>query len=132
MSRKAATVTACGVFAVLGLAVSCSSAPQPGAPTSSTAPTTTTVAPQAVLPPTPSTVYVAPPETIVVPAPSTVYMAPRTVTRAPPAQTSCEWMHDNGYSYAQAYNAWLNAGSPSLWDADHDGYPCEQSFGNRN
>jgi hypothetical protein len=131
MSRKAATVTAFGVFAVLGLVVGCTAA-APGVPSPSTAPTTTTVAPQVALPPTPSTVYVAPPETVVVPAPSTVYVAPKTVTRASPARTSCEWMHDNGYSYGQAYNAWLNAGAPLLWDADRDGYPCEQSFGNRN
>jgi hypothetical protein len=82
-------------------------------------------------------VYVAPPEKVVVPAPSTVYVAPKTVTRsaptaAPPARTSCEWMHDNGYSYVQAYSAWLNAGAPVSWDADHDGYPCEQSLENQN
>ncbi|MFI7116037.1 hypothetical protein [Amycolatopsis sp. NPDC049868] len=52
-------------------------------------------------------------------------------TRAP-SLTSCQRLFAEGFSYTYAYNAWVNAGRPLSWDADRDGYPCEQSYGNRN
>ncbi|UJW32072.1 hypothetical protein L3Q67_44230 [Saccharothrix sp. AJ9571] len=78
-----------------------------------------------------------PTQTLVVQPPVTV-TAPPPAVQAPPQpqpprnQTACQWMHTNGYSYTAAYNAWQDAGYPLNWDADRDGWPCEQSFGDRN
>ncbi|WP_181771556.1 hypothetical protein [Amycolatopsis pittospori] len=84
-----------------------------------------------VVPPPPSTTtaVVAPPPT------SIVVVEPRvTVTRAPvaPSLTPCQRLFSEGYSFDYAFSAWINAGRPLSWDADRDGYPCEQSYGNRN
>ena len=108
----AATV---GGMAVLGLAacaqpVSGTGAPAPKPTTSSAAPTTVVVE---------STVVVAPPETV-------------TVQPAPQPKTPCQRMYADGYTYEAAYTAWADAGFPINWDADKDGYPCEQSYGNQN
>lgn len=46
-----------------------------------------------------------------------------------PGQTDCQWLHANGYSYAQAYAAWAQNGYPSNWSATNDGYPCQRSYG---
>ncbi|MEV6909030.1 hypothetical protein [Amycolatopsis sp. NPDC051071] len=80
-------------------------------------------------PPPLTTAVVAPPTTSVV-----VVEPPVTVTRAPvaPSLTSCQRLFAEGYSFTYAFNAWVNAGRPLSWDADRDGYPCEQSYGNRN
>ncbi|AUI64290.1 hypothetical protein B1H26_41930 [Amycolatopsis sp. BJA-103] len=81
-----------------------------------------------ILPPS-TTTAVAPPATSVV-----VVEPPVTVTRVPvaPSLTSCQRLLADGFSYAYAFDAWVNAGRPLSWDADRDGYPCEQSYGNRN
>lgn len=82
--------------------------------------------------PVTSTVTVAP-QTVVVPPPVTVTeQAPAVQAKPPRDQTACQWMHSNGYSYTAAYNAWQAAGYPLNWDADRDGWPCEQTFGDRN
>lgn len=108
----AATVV--GAAVVLGLAA-CA---QPVTGTASAAnvaassPAPTTVAP--------STVYTTPPETV-------------TVRPAPPNRlTPCQRMHADGYSFDAAYAEWALAGYPLNWDADKDGLPCEQSYGERN
>lgn len=82
-----------------------------------------------IVPPSTTTAVVAPPPTSVV-----VVEPPVTVTRAPaaPSLTSCRRLYAEGYSFTYAFNAWVNAGRPLSWDADRDGYPCEQSYGNRN
>lgn len=59
----------------------------------------------------------------------TVYVKPKTPKNN---LTRCQQMYRDGYSYAAAYQQWMNAGYPASWDVDHDGYPCEQSFGNMN
>ncbi|KZB79367.1 hypothetical protein [Amycolatopsis regifaucium] len=92
---------------------------------------------------TPVTVVreLAPPSTttavVVAPPPPTsvvVVEPPMTVTRTPAVQrlTSCQRLLSEGYSFEYAFNAWVAAGRPLSWDADRDGYPCEQSYGNRN
>ncbi|MEU3768625.1 hypothetical protein AB0E55_26510 [Amycolatopsis keratiniphila] len=92
-----------------------------------TAGTPVTVVREIVPPPnTTTTAVVAPPATSVI-----VVEPPVTVTRAP-SLTSCQRLFAEGFSYTYAYNAWVNAGRPLSWDADRDGYPCEQSYGNRN
>jgi hypothetical protein len=79
----------------------------------------------------------APVSTVVVPAPSVVVQQPPvTVTHAPstvqaPDLTPCQRMFAEGYSFDYAYSAWVNAGYPQSWDADKDGIPCEQSYGER-
>ncbi|MGY6653897.1 hypothetical protein ACXIZN_17150 [Amycolatopsis sp. TRM77291] len=81
-----------------------------------------------IVPPSTTTAVVAPPATSVV-----VVEPPVTVTRAP-SRTSCQRLLAEGfsYTYTYAFEAWVNAGRPLSWDADRDGYPCEQSYGNRN
>lgn len=64
--------------------------------------------------------------TTVVPAPSTV------VVTSPQALTRCQEMYAQGLSYSTAFSEWVAAGSPASWDADHDGYPCEQTYGDQN
>ena len=92
-----------------------------------------TAVPIAPAAPVTSTVTVAPPQTVVVPPPVTVtQQAPAAQAKPPRDRTACQWMHSNGYSYTAAYNAWLAAGYPLNWDADRDGWPCEQTFGDRN
>jgi hypothetical protein len=66
-----------------------------------------------------STVVVAPPETV-------------TVQPAPVPRTPCQQLYADGYSYDATYLAWETAGYPSNWDADSDGFPCEQSYGDQN
>ena len=46
--------------------------------------------------------------------------------------TRCEQMKANGYSYYAAEAAWSAANFPSSWDVDHDGWPCEHAYGERN
>jgi hypothetical protein len=76
-----------------------------------------------------------PPSTVTV-APSTVYVPPPATVTAPakPAKplTPCQKLHAAGYSYDVAYAAWVDAGFPANWDADKDGLPCEQSYGEQN
>ncbi|WP_410659382.1 hypothetical protein [Amycolatopsis sp. lyj-112] len=76
-----------------------------------------------------TTAVVAPPPTSVV-----FVEPPVTVTRAPvaPSLTPCQRLFADGYSFTYAFTSWVNAGRPLSWDADRDGYPCEQSYGNRN
>lgn len=73
-----------------------------------------------------------PPSTVTV-APSTVYVTPSaTVTVPAKPLTPCQKLHAAGYSYDVAYAAWADAGFPANWDADTDGFPCEQSYGEQN
>lgn len=51
------------------------------------------------------------------------------VTKA--AQTSCQWLYANGYSYTAVLSIWAQENFPANWDADLDGYPCEQTYGNK-
>ncbi|RSM57961.1 hypothetical protein DMH03_26485 [Amycolatopsis sp. WAC 01376] len=94
-----------------------------------TAGTPITVVREIAPPSTTTAVVLAPPPTSVV-----VVEPPMTVTRAPAVQrlTSCQRLLAEGYSFEYAFSAWVNAGRPLSWDADRDGYPCEQSYGNRN
>ncbi|WP_233599143.1 hypothetical protein [Amycolatopsis sp. WAC 01375] len=95
-----------------------------------TAGTPITVVREIAPPSTTTAVVVAPPP----PASVVVVEPPTTVTRAPAVQrlTSCRRLLAEGYSFEYAFSAWVNAGRPLSWDADRDGYPCEQSYGNRN
>jgi len=81
-----------------------------------------------------TTITTSPSVTVSAPPPVTVYVGPPATVTVPPAttQTPCQWMQANGYSYELAYAAWVQEGYPVNWDADHDGYPCEQSYGDRN
>jgi hypothetical protein len=105
--------------AVLGLA-GCAR-PVTGAPVDSPEPRTTTSQQT-------STVVVAPTVTVTPPATVTVVQpAPK-----PQPKTPCQQLYAAGYSYEAAYAAWADAGYPVNWDADKDGYPCEQSYGELN
>jgi hypothetical protein len=91
-------------------------------------PVTGTSTPAATTKPVPttvveSTIVVAPPETV------TVQQAPRP---QPQPLTPCQQLYADGYSYDAAYVAWADAGFPANWDADYDGFPCEQSYGDQN
>jgi hypothetical protein len=120
MFTSAARVRA--VTAVLALvpAFGLAACAQPVSGTGSPAPTTkpTSSAPPTVV--VESTVVVAPP-------PETV-----TVQPAPKPLTPCQQLYVDGYSYDSAYVAWGDAGYPANWDADSDGWPCEQSYGDQN
>jgi hypothetical protein len=111
-SRAVAAVVA-GV-ALLGLA-GCAQ-PVAGASSPAAAPKTTANTPTSTVVVQPSTVYVSPPQTV-------------TVTNAPKPRTPCQKLYADGYSYDVAFAAWEQAGYPANWDADHDGLPCEQSYG---
>jgi hypothetical protein len=83
--------------------------------------------------PAKSTVSAPPSVTLVTPPPSTVYaQPPATVTVPAKPLTPCQRLHADGYSFDAAFAAWVQAGYPPNWDADHDGYPCEQSYGEQN
>lgn len=86
-------------------------------PAAATKSTRSSSAPTTVV--TESTVVVAPPETV-------------TVQPAPNPRTPCQQLFSDGYSYDAAYDAWVVAGFPLNWDADDDGFPCEQSYGDQN
>jgi hypothetical protein len=106
--------------AILGLTACAQPATGTPTPGSTATVTVATSQPAAVPAPPPSTVYVQPPAT-------------RTVTDTPGKPlTPCEHMYASGYSYDMAYAAWLREGSPLNWDADRDGLPCEQSYGQQN
>jgi hypothetical protein len=80
---------------------------------------------------------VAPASTVTAP-PSVVVVQPPPVTVPAPAPapskslTQCQQFAAEGYSFGYAYNAWVRAGYPVGWDADRDGLPCEQSYGEQN
>jgi septal ring factor EnvC (AmiA/AmiB activator) len=46
-------------------------------------------------------------------------------------RTPCQQMFAAGVPFAQAYYTWSVNGAPSNWDADRDGIPCENSYGER-
>jgi hypothetical protein len=107
-----------GGVAVLGLAGCAQPVTGTGTPAATQLPVTTTAQT--------STVVVVP--TVTVTPPATV-----TVEKAPPKpQTPCQHLYAAGYSYDAAYAAWADAGYPLNWDADKDGLPCEQSYGEQN
>jgi hypothetical protein len=109
------TVRVFSAFAVLGLTLSGCSVAQPGR--------AVPVAPPQTSVTTPQTVVVQPPVTVT---------RPQTTVETQPNLTQCQRLYTEGYSYIYTYNAWASAGYPSSWDADHDGFPCEQSYGNQN
>jgi hypothetical protein len=76
---------------------------------------------------------VAPTSTVTAP-PSVVVVQPPPVTVPAPSKslTQCQQFAADGYSFSYAYDAWVRAGYPVGWDADRDGIPCEQSYGERN
>jgi hypothetical protein len=119
MSISAARIRAAilGGVAVFGLA-GCA---QPVTGTPATAPDPPTSASQQT-----STVVVVPTVTVTPPATVTVEKP------APKAMTPCQHLFAAGYSYDAAYVAWADAGYPLNWDADKDGFPCEQSYGEQN
>lgn len=78
------------------------------------------------------TTVTAPPSVVVIQPPATVVQPPVTVTQPPKTLTSCQRLYADGYSFAYAYDAWARMGYPQNWDADHDGLPCEQSYGEQN
>lgn len=120
MFSSAARVRAVtAVLALLVPAFGLAACAQPVSGTGTPAPTTQ---PSSSAPPTvivESTVVVAPPETV-------------TVQQAPKPLTPCQQLYADGYSYDAAYVAWADAGYPPNWDADWDGFPCEQSYGDQN
>ncbi|HEV7651734.1 MAG TPA: hypothetical protein VGP26_26570 [Actinophytocola sp.] len=109
-----------GGVAVLGLAGCARPVTGTGTPAATPKSAVTSQAPPSVAP---STVYVTPPATV-------------TVRQAPPkprqALTPCQRMYAAGYSFDAAFSAWAEAGFPPNWDADNDGFPCEQSYGEQN
>jgi hypothetical protein len=119
-SRARAVAAAFTGVTLLGL--SACAQPIPGTGTSAPTETSTvdTQSSVTVVVPPPETVYVAPPETVTVPGAPTKPLTP------------CQQMYVDGYSYELAYAAWQRADFPPNWDADHDGYPCEQSYGEQN
>lgn len=95
----------------------------------STVPGAPVVIPVATVLPPPT--VTAPPAVVIQP-PVTIVQQPATTVRAPEkALTPCQRMGADGYSYGYAYSAWVRAGYPVSWDADHDGIPCEQTYGER-
>src|SRR6266540_2016941 len=93
MNVLGAAITLMGVT-VLGLSACAQPAVVPGTP----------AAPAASAPVAPSPVTVVAP-----PQPPTVYVVPQTVpVPAPPkaAQTSCQWLYANGYSYTAVLSIW--------------------------
>lgn len=119
-STRARVVSATVVcLACLGLAACAQPTAGTATPASTSTSTASAVPSTTVVNPPPATVYAAPPATVTVPVP------------AKPL-TPCQRMHADGYSYAMAFSEWERAGYPPNWDADHDGYPCEQSYGEMN
>ena len=111
-----ATLSALAVVALAGCAQPVTGT---GAPAASQMPSASAPPPSTVTV-TPSTVYVPPPPTV-------------TVQRQPAKPlTPCQKLHADGYSYDVAYASWVDAGFPANWDADKDGLPCEQSYGEQN
>jgi hypothetical protein len=122
MNTLVAAITLTGVT-LLGLSGCAQPAAVPGSPAPAATPAPVAPSPATVVaPPPPSTVYMVPPppQTVTVPA------APKA------AQTSCQWLYANGYSYTAVLSIWAQENFPANWDADHDGYPCEQTYGNKN
>jgi hypothetical protein len=121
MCTSIAAITLAGVT-ILGLSACAQPAAVPGSPAAPAVPAPAAPAPVTVVaPPSPSTVYVMPPQqTVTVPA----------VPKA--TQTSCQWLYANGYPYTAVLSIWAQESFPANWDADHDGYPCEQTYGNKN
>jgi len=50
---------------------------------------------------------------------------------ADPTTTTCRSSYAHGLSFTEVEDLWRRAGRPASWDADHDGIPCEQSYGER-
>jgi hypothetical protein len=119
MKILVATITLTGAT-ILGLSACAQPAAVPGSPAAPVTSAPVAPTPVTVIVPPPSTVYMVPPQTVPVPA------APKA------AQTSCQWLYANGYSFAAVLSIWAQENFPANWDADHDGYPCEQTYGNKN
>ncbi|HEY7596806.1 MAG TPA: hypothetical protein VH969_26910 [Actinophytocola sp.] len=116
VSAAGTRIVAAALSGVIALGLAACAQPVDG--TSTAAPrTSTSTPPPATVTVTPSTVYVPPPATVTVPD---------------KPLTPCQKLHAAGYSYDVAYAAWADAGFPANWDADKDGLPCEQSYGEQN
>jgi hypothetical protein len=46
-----------------------------------------------------------------------------------PNLTPCQSLKASGVPFSTAYFSWTEHGAPASWDADKDGIPCEQSYG---
>jgi hypothetical protein len=119
MKTLAATITLAGLT-ILGLSACAQPATVPGTPAAPATSAPAAPSPVTIVVPPPSTVYQAPPQTVTVPAPPKATL------------TSCQSFYANGYSYAAVLSLWAQQNFPANWDADHDGYPCEQTYGNKN
>jgi hypothetical protein len=117
------------IFAALAI-VGVAACAQPTAGTPTPAGASLPVQTETAVPPPTSTVTARPPVTVTVPPQPTVYVP--SPDPAGSGLTPCQSMAANGYSYDEAYSAWADAGYPDNWDADHDGLPCEQSYGEQN
>ncbi len=118
MRTVVAVLTGLMLLGLTGCAQPTSGTPAPAATPAATAPSTVAAQPSvSVVTPPPTTVYQAPPATVTVPA---------------QPLTPCQQLHADGYSYDIALAAWSEAGFPANWDADRDGWPCEQSYGDQN
>jgi len=117
-------------FAALAI-VGVAACAQPATGTPTPEGTNLPVQTETAVPPQTSTVTARPPVTVTVPPPSTVYV-PSPGASTGSGLTPCQSMAADGYSYDEAYSAWIDAGYPNNWDADQDGLPCEQSFGEQN
>jgi hypothetical protein len=123
MGRAAVIGLGLSAIAVLGIMVGGCASPGPGRP----APVSTE------LPVVQPSTVTATPSVVVIQPPVTVVQPPLTVVRPQaPVLTSCRRLYADGYTFAYAYDEWVRAGYPANWDADHDGLPCEQSYGERN
>lgn len=112
---------------VLGITVSLAAL----AGCTSTTPGAPVVVPVATV--VPQSTVTAPPAVVIQPPVTVVQQQQQTTTVRAPEKTltPCQRMGAEGYSYSYAYNAWVRAGYPVSWDADHDGIPCEQTYGER-
>lgn len=130
-----------GIAATAGALAACT---VPGSATPELTIAATPAAVTTVQAPPAQTVYVQAPvtHTVVVPAPaftpaqdqwyaqsSWIDSQPPIAITPGPGQTDCQWLHANGYSYAQAFAAWAQNGYPANWSATNDGYPCQRSYG---
>jgi hypothetical protein len=136
----ALTVATAGILTACGFPAR--NAAQPPAGPTMTVTASSTPAPA---PPPPQTVYVQTPVPVpaapaqrvpAAPASSQWYAQPGWIASQPwiaitpaPGQSSCQWLHAHGYSYAEAFAAWAQNGYTASWSATNDGYPCQKSYG---
>ncbi|HEY3035962.1 MAG TPA: hypothetical protein VGJ54_15060 [Streptosporangiaceae bacterium] len=58
--------------------------------------------------------------------------SPGSAPGTPVTGTPCQRLFASGAPFEVAFQHWIEAGAPPSWDADHDGIPCEKSYGEQN